>query len=417
MIARALALLAALLMPPLGAGLAAIGPWVPLAHQAATRSAADSDPSGANTGERDERNTILVMIEQSPNRLRPGTAYSSGYGSAQTEAARERLGRTIASEYDFEFVELWPMPLLGLDCIVIRFTNQYSAAEAALIVAQHPLVAWAEPVDLYEALASVSRQKHRDDPLAALSPTTDGWNLPRLHASWTGRDVTVAIIDTQVDVDHPDLAGRIKAARNFAPQAPARPEFHGTEVAGIIAANAGNGIGIAGVAPAARILALRACWQRGSSRSSTCTSLNLARAINYAIERDAKVINLSLGGPPSRLLGELIDTASRRGIAVVAAYDPTLPMGGFPASHPNVIAVAQMGVSLGRGYVAPGRDIPTTQPGGGFHFVSGSSYSAAQVSGLLALRYERSRNQGGPWRSLARTRSESREIDIAASFD
>lgn len=363
--------------------------------------------------ERAEHQRILVMLEQAPNRLRPGATYSSGYGGAQTKAARERLGRAIAKEYGLDFVELWPMPLIGLDCLIFAVSDQTTTEEAAKAVEQHPAVKWAEPMEFFATLA----QPGQPDPLAALSPTTRFWNLTRVHSRWTGRNVRVAVIDTQVDAGHPDLSGRINVSRNFAPQAPARSEFHGTEVAGIIAATAGNGMGIAGVAPEAELMALRACWQQGQLRRSVCTSLNLARALNYAIERNANVINLSLGGPPSKLLTELIDTATRRGIAVVASYDPDRPSGGFPASHPDVIGVGRHGDLVGRGYVAPGKDIPTTRPGGGFHFVSGSSYSAAHVSGLLALRHERSRERPGAWRSLTLLDPVSREIDISANFE
>lgn len=358
--------------------------------------------------------TLLVMVTQAPNRLRPGSSYSSGYGSALTKTVRERLGRQIAGEYGFEFVEVWPMPVLGLDCLVIRFTDDHTAAEAVKMLEAHPSVEWAEPIAMYETLAQ--RRNGKSDPLASLSPATSGWNLASVHSSWTGRNVNIAVIDTQVDASHPDLEGRIRLVRNFAPQSPARPEDHGTEVAGIIAANAKNGIGIAGIAPDARLLALRACWQKGEARGSVCTSLNLARAINYAIERKANIINLSLGGPPNRLLSNLIDTATSRGIAVVAAYNEDLPSGGFPASHSGVIAVSQKGVSVRRGYIAPGSDIPTTKPGGGWTFVTGSSYSAAHISGLLALNHERLRGRKGPWRSLVRIGPSSREIDIPATF-
>ncbi|MEL7319409.1 MAG: S8 family serine peptidase [Pseudomonadota bacterium] len=377
------------------------------------RSAEGATTDAAQSVEKAERKKILVMIEQAPNRLRPGASYSSGYGNAQTKAARERLGRTIAKDFGFSFVELWPMPLIGLDCFILEFTDQYTAAEAVKMVEKHPAVEWAEPMVVYETLATTRRA----DPLSRLSPASSAWNMSRIHSSWTGRNVTVAVIDTQVDANHPDLKGRIKVARNFAPQSPPKPEYHGTEVAGIIAANARNGIGIAGIAPGARLMALRACWQRGASRQSACTSLNLARAMNYAIERGAKIINLSLGGPPNRLLSRLINTAEERGIAVVAAYDPSRPMGGFPASHPKVIAVSQEGVTTGKGYAAPGRDIPTTQPGGGFHFVTGSSYSAAHVTGLLAINYERSRTRRGTWHALEHTDSKTRKIDIAATFE
>ena len=409
---RALFFFAGLALP-FGSGLAAQEPTPPSAAAEVDLAASTPDPV-----EQAERKKILVMIEQAPNRLRPGTSYSSGYGNAQTKAARERLGRSIAKEYGFEFVELWPMPLIGLDCFIIKFTDQYTAAQAVKMIEEHPSVEWAEPMEVYEGLASSSA---RTDPLSKLSPALNDWNLSRVHNLWTGRNVSVAVIDTQIDVNHPELKGRVKTIKNFAPQSPAKPEFHGTEVAGIIAANARNGIGISGVAPEARIMALRACWQRGASRASACTSLNLARALNYAIERDAKVINLSLGGPPNRLLTRLINTAAQRGIAVVAAYDSSLPMGGFPASHPNVIAVSQVGARTSKGYAAPGRDIPTIQPGGGFHFVTGSSYSAAHVTGLLALNYERSRTHRGAkkeqWHALEHTDSQTRKIDIAATFE
>lgn len=375
--------------------------------------------AAANAIEQTEKKKILVMIEQAPNRLRPGASYASGYGSAQTKIAREGLGRAIAQKYGFEFVELWPMPLIELDCFIFTISDDHTVEQAVEILENHPGVEWAEPMEVYQGLSAPAG---RVDPLTPLSPAYSAWNLTRLHSSWTGRNVSIAVIDTQVDVNHPDLEGRVKVARNFAPQAPPRPEYHGTEVAGIIAANARNGIGIAGIAPRAQLLALRACWQRGAGQSSACTSLNLARAMSYAIESGAKIINLSLGGPSNRLLSRLIDTAQERGIAVVAAYDSEQPSGGFPASHPGVIGVSQLGVSqlgvsAGRGYAAPGREIPTLQPGGRFNFVSGSSYSAAHVSGLLALKYERSRNRRDNWQALGHTDSTSREIDIAATFE
>lgn len=364
-----------------------------------------------------ERRKILVMIAQPLNRLRPGSSYSSGYGSAQSKAARARLGRQIADDNGAHFVELWPMPLIGLDCFIIELRDGVTAAEAIVTIEQHPMVEWAEPMELYEGQASNTR----DDPLSKLAPSSTVWNMSRVHSSWTGRGVKVAVIDTQIDVNHPDLAGRVGVIQNFAPQAPPRPELHGTEVAGIVAANARNGIGIAGIAPEARLMALRACWQRGASRSSTCTSLNLARAMNYAIENGAKIINLSLGGPPNRLLTRLIDAAAARNIAVVAAYNPKLPAGGFPASYPKVIAVSQIGGSPQALYAAPGKDIPTTQPNGRFNFVTGSSYSAAHITGLLALRYERARSDKGKstrqWHSLMRIDDASRKIDIVASFE
>ena len=182
---------------------------------------------------------------------------------------------------------------------------------------------------------------------------------------------------------------------NFVADRPDTNDNHGTAVAGIIVARADNHVGIAGVAPQARLLALRACWQM-SPAETLCTSLSLARALSAAIERGAQIINLSLGGPPDRLVQRLIESAQARGIVVVAAINRLAPNGGFPAGLPDVIAVADAPAPFARlgVVVAPGADIPTTLPGSRWATVSGASYAAAHVSGLLALMLD-ARFRGG----------------------
>ncbi len=102
---------------------------------------------------------------------------------------------------------------------------------------------------------------------------------------------------------------------------------------------------------------------------------------------------MSLSGPDDPLLGRLLDVAEEHGITIVAAFDPALPGGGFPASHSGVVAVVDEGseATVAGIFGAPGRDIPTTQPHGGWFFVNGSSFAAAHVSGLFALLRERNR--------------------------
>jgi subtilisin family serine protease len=180
--------------------------------------------------------------------------------------------------------------------------------------------------------------------------------------------------------------------RNFVAGRSAAIEQHGTGVAGIIAARADNGIGIAGVAPGARLLGLRACWQ--APGATVCDTLSLAKAIYFAVDQHANVINLSLTGPEDRLLRELLKLALARGSVVVTAFDQKLPDGGFPASMPGVIAVSDAFLAPSRGdvYTAPGQEVPTTEPGGRWFIVNGSSYAAAHVSGLVALMRERRRS-------------------------
>src|SRR5262249_5523010 len=103
------------------------------------------------------------------------------------------------------------------------------------------------------------------------------------------------------------------------------------------------------------------------------------------------VINLSLSGPDDRLLGRLIDAAIERDAIIVGAVDARVPGGGFPASHAGVLAVSDR-VGAGASVLsAPGDDVPAPAPGARWNCVSGASFAAAQVAGMLALVRERAR--------------------------
>ena len=334
---------------------------------------------------------ILVMVRHPPDHYRPNGAYGGGYGDDLARSARERLARRIARAHGLTLVDAWPMPMIGLDCFVMAVPAGRAAAAAAAEVSRDSTVQWAQPNATFETQSAPAAH---NDPLYPAQPVARQWRLAELHQLATGRGVKVAVIDSGIEGRHPDLAGQLIVNRNFiAGRAPAF-ERHGTGVAGIIAARADNGIGIAGVAPAARLLGLRACWQVGTSPAArtVCDSFSLVKALYFAAEQRADVINMSLSGPDDRLLDALVKTAMLRGAVVVTAFDPNRPHGGFPASVPGVVAVSDAVVapSLGRVYTAPGRDVPTTQPGDRWFLVNGSSYAAAHVSGLFALlRQER----------------------------
>ncbi|HKX92929.1 MAG TPA: S8 family serine peptidase [Sphingomicrobium sp.] len=330
---------------------------------------------------------ILVMVNHPPDHFRPNASYGRGYADALGKSARTRLARRIAAKYGLRLVDEWPMPLIGLDCFVMLVPDGRSTSEAATQVSRDSAVAWAQPVGLYE---TQGRASGPNDPLFAAEPAAREWHLADLHRIATGRGVKVAVVDSGIDAGHPDLSGQLLVNRNFVAGRPGAAERHGTGVAGIIAAKADNGVGIAGIAPGAKLLGLRACWQAPDLRT-VCDSFSLAKALYYAIQQRAGVINLSLGGPDDRLLRALIKTALNRGTAVVTAFDARRPGGGFPASMAGVTAVSDA-ISAPRVYTAPGRDIPTTQPGGRWFLVNGSSFAAAHVSGLVALIRQRARS-------------------------
>lgn len=354
----------------------------------------------AQTSEQPNDREILVMLDLPPPHYRPGSAYSGSYGSSASSVARKRVALQIARDDALELVDSWPMPMLGVDCYVMRVPGGISVSDAIARVSKHPGVKWSQPLQLYRAKSAAA-----GDPLFRTAPAATEWHLAAIHKLVTGRGVKIAVIDSKIDVRHPDLAGQFTVDKNFVTGRSLAPELHGTGVAGVIGAKENNGVGIAGIAPGARMMALRACWQTGRTASATlCDTLSLAKALQYAVEHGAEVINLSLSGPPDPLLQKLIGIALARHMTVVAAYDPALPRGGFPASLSGVVAVTQdslrnIPASL---YGAPGQNVPTTQPGDTWNFVSGSSYAAAHVSGLVALeREERGRSEAISFARLA----------------
>jgi subtilisin family serine protease len=326
---------------------------------------------------------VLLLLRLPPEHYRPENAYSGGYGDGPAHGARRRVAAELARAHGLTLVTDWALPLLGVDCFVMIVPDDQQPERVAQDLARDPRVAWAQQMNVF-------RTRGHDDPLYALQPAAQAWHLADLHEISTGRNVRVAVVDSRVDEQHPDLAGQVAVKENFVDGRGDLPEDHGTAVAGIIAARADNGLGIVGVAPNARLLALRACWQE--SRGTMCTSLSLAMALHFAILHDADIINLSLSGPPDRLLDKLLDVALSRSISVIGAVDRSLPDGGFPASHAGVVAVAEDTgePSLSGALTAPGRDVPTTLPGARWNLVSGSSYAAAHVAGLFALMRERS---------------------------
>ena len=332
---------------------------------------------------------ILVMVRHPPDHYRANGAYGGSYGDELARSAREHVARGIAHKYGLTLVEDWPMPMIGVDCFVMLVPDGRAAGAAAEQVSHDSHVSWAQPIELFGGRGVAAP----NDPLFAAEPAAAQWHLAELHQLASGRGTRVAVIDSGIDASHPDLAGQVAVNRNFVSGQALAAERHGTAVAGIIAAKADNRMGIAGVAPGTRLLGLRACWQARDPDSTLCDTLSLAKALYFAVESRANVINLSLSGPDDRLLRELINLALGHRQAVVGAFDPKLPGGGFPASVPGVIPVSDASLAGSRGdvYIAPGRDIPTTEPGGRWFLVNGSSFAAAHVSGLVALIRERHR--------------------------
>ncbi|MGY2908214.1 S8 family serine peptidase [Bradyrhizobium sp. URHC0002] len=218
--------------------------------------------------------------------------------------------------------------------------------------------------------------------------------LPQAHALARGMNVTIAVIDSGVDVKHPELANSV--ADSFdALGSREGPHVHGTGIAGAIVAHAK----LMGSAPEARLLAIRAFG--AGSKGAESTSYVILRGLDYAAEHGAQIINMSFAGPKDPLIERGIAATAARGILMVAAAGnagaKSAPL--YPAANPNVIAVSgtdaqdKLFAASNRGnhiaISAPGADIFLPAPDEKYQITSGTSFSAAYVSGVAALLLER----------------------------
>jgi subtilisin family serine protease len=304
----------------------------------------------------------------------PASAAELTVGVA-ADVPREGLAASVAAATGGTLVE----DLGPLDALVFDVADADAAAALARAV---PGVEYAEPV-----VASRKLVFTPNDPLLDRQ-----WYLNAINAfdHWPEQPpqppVLVAVVDSGIDRAHPEFAGRIADAKTFVSTPAGTDEFgHGTVVAGEIAAALGNGQGIAGTGIPVRLLVAKVV-----SKDGRISLLAEARAIRWAADRGARVINLSLGGPRdptnrrrdtySRLEHAAIDYATRKGAIVVAAAGnclaPVCPerYASYPAALPHVIGVSSVtpdGSSpsfsnrdrVYNDLAAPGTDMFSTYPG------------------------------------------------------
>jgi trimeric autotransporter adhesin len=290
---------------------------------------------------------------------------------------------------------------------------------------------------LVNAAAAVARAIGQTTPFANVTDLGgDNWsndmvNAPEVWASgYTGQGITVAVIDSGVDINHEDLANNIwrnsseiagngidddrngyiddvygwnfganQNNNNVLPGTTSQGQGHGTHVAGTIAA-ANNGLGVTGVAYGSRIMALRLGNVANDGRFTNPGSL--AEAIRYAVNNGARVINMSLGWSDSAELREaLAYAASRNVITVSAAGNESEASPGNPAQYATQYGISVGAININRGIagfsnragsnsiiqqvVGPGVDIYSTTPGNTYGYKSGTSMATPAVAGVIAL--------------------------------
>jgi subtilase family protein/fervidolysin-like protein len=322
------------------------------------------------------------------------------------------LGPELARTYGLERISSKPVPLLGARAELMR-VRQGASHEATLAALQRdPRVRTAQPNHRY---LHSGADKPRSLQLAVAGrPSLQGGDrrveisvpqygpdklgLPAAHELALGRNVAIAVIDSGIDIKHPDLRGAVSRSFNAAAGLPdVTADYHGTAVAGIIRA---RGL-VDGAAPQAEILAVRAFRVNGETALPETTTHILISAVDWAVRNGARILNMSFIGAHDPALQQALQAANQKGVVVVAAAGnggPTAPP-VYPAAYPGVIAVTAVDEAdrryehANRGsYIAvaaPGVDILAPVERDGYAYVSGTSFAAAYVSAIAALLIER----------------------------
>lgn len=219
-------------------------------------------------------------------------------------------------------------------------------------------------------------------------------NIPDIWTDSAGKGIKVAVLDTGVADNHPDLEGQILASQDFSKSNSGSYDTngHGTHCAGVIAANK-NESGIIGVAPEAKLLIGKVLDDSGSGASEW-----IAKGIRWSVTEGADIISMSLGAPTlDKSIKEAVKFAHSKGCFVVAAAGnegPKQGTTGYPANMKECISVAAVNkknlaaMFSSRGKVdiaAPGVDISSCWPPNGYARLSGTSMATPFVSGVLAL--------------------------------
>ncbi|MGE5553439.1 MAG: S8 family peptidase [Betaproteobacteria bacterium] len=313
------------------------------------------------------------------------------FAPGTTEEEAERILRSLGGRM------VKPLPLINgalceigqaADLTAVSAHQQVARVDDDLQVTAYPLGCWFRN-------PSAPRPGEQTQP-----PESVPWGVARIGAPalWDqeeGAGVSVAILDTGVDLNHPDLFPNLAAGVNILN--PRRPPMddngHGTHVAGIIAA-VQNGVGVVGVAPRVRICPVKVLDRQGEGRLS-----DVVQGLEWCVKQGIRIINLSLGAPEGNpTFAAAVGRVQEAGAVLVAAAGnagPDPDTIGYPARYPQTIAVgattqadtvadfSSRGAELD--LVAPGENIPSTWPGGGYRTLSGTSMAAPHVSGLAAL--------------------------------
>ncbi|MGO4870459.1 MAG: S8 family peptidase [Roseiarcus sp.] len=297
----------------------------------------------------------------------------------------------IARRHRLIEAQVVPIGLLGTSVHLWRIPDAREVASVVRELGGEPSLARIQPNYLYAA---------QQDGAPTGAPAPPQYALTKLHVDAMAdpapaEPVRVAVIDTAIDESHPDLEGAIEARFDAIGGAAPRSLAHGTAIAGAIAAHGR----LKGVDPNVRILSARALDSEGAG--AVGETLWLLEAIDWAARERASVVNMSFAGPPDPALHAILAAASAKGMTLVAAAGNAGPNSPplYPGADEAALAVTATdaddklyrNANVGRyiAVAAPGVDVLLPVPQGAYALQTGTSVSAALVSGVVALMLER----------------------------
>lgn len=340
-----------------------------------------SGPTGRKRAGRGRRNAAQTALA---SRTIAGELVAEIDGALSDAQANE-----LARRHGLARIASQNFPLIGATIGLFGITDRRSAETVSRELAADASVRSVQPNFRYFLQEQKPAATEGDPAQYAIAKL----RLADAHTLSRGANVTVAVIDSGIDAKHPELANSV--VDSFDARGGEGPHVHGTGVAGAIVAHGR----LMGSAPAAKILAIRAFGQ--ASNGAESNSFVILKALDYAARHGAQIVNMSFAGPKDPLIERSIAAVAARGIMMVAAAgnagakSPPL----YPGAYPDVMAVGatdaqdKLFSASNRGdyiaVVAPGVDIFLPAPDGKYQMTSGTSFSAAYVSGLAALMLER----------------------------
>ncbi len=323
---------------------------------------------------------------------------------AQLTQIFQQLGLTVISAQ--------PLPLVGRTLYRLSFPAGGDIRAIIRSLESDQIIASAQPNYLFilardmPIAVAPNMKVAQNTPAGSLAPgaplpagdpaqfVIDKLHLVAAHRLATGRNVSVAVVDSEIDEANPDLRGAVRE-RYDATATPSSPQTHGTNMAGAVAAH----MRLLGIAPAANIIGIKAFVEGTTGVNGS--SEQILKGLDHAASTGARIINMSFAGPRDPMLERLLTAAYDKNLILIAAAGNGGPRAApmFPGADPHVIAVTASdsddrpftGANRGKyiALTAPGVDVLVPSVGDGYGFTTGTSVAAANVSGVVALLLER----------------------------